>query len=237
MPFGNAISCTIFEDIATLVHWLFEQLTGVHFVHYFDDYLWVHKHYVVCLSTCKAVKQISQDISLPLAPAKFMGPAQTLEFLGLTIDTVRMVVAIPHDKINKILQELQEVLQCSKCKVKKIQSLAGCLNFITKAVPHGRLFSRKVYDLIAGMKPHWHVNITREVKRDLLMWQCFITEYGGWTPIITPSTPVLHLFTNAATTEHLGWGAWWGSAWTYDSWDPQFMCSKSPSIDLPCTAY
>ena len=170
LPFGSAISCAIFEDIATLVHWIFEQLTGGHFVHYLDDYLWVHKHYVVCLSMCKAVKRISQDIGLPLAPTKFMGPAQTLEFLGLTIDTVRMAVAIPQDKMSKILQELQEVLQCSKCKVKKIQSLAGRLNFITKAVPHGKLFSRKVYDLIAGMKPHWHVNITREVKRDLIMW-------------------------------------------------------------------
>ena len=89
-----------------------------------------------------------------------------------------------------------------------------------------------MYDLIVGMKPHWHVNVTREVKRDLIMWQHFITEYGGWTPIITPSTPVLHLFTDTATTEHLGWGDWWGSEWTYDSWDPQFMCSESPSIDF-----
>ena len=73
-----------------------------------------------------------------------MGPAQTLEFLVLTIDTVRLAVAIPQDKMSKILQELQEVLQCSKCKVKKIQSLAGRLNFITKAVPHGKLLQEGV---------------------------------------------------------------------------------------------
>ena len=164
LPFGSAISCAIFEDIATLIHWIFKWLTGVHFVHYLDDYLWVHKHFVVCLSTCQAVKEISQDIGLPLAPAKFVGPAQSIEFVGLTIDTVRMAVAIPQDKMQKILKEIQEVLQCSKCKVKKLQSLEGRLNFITKAVPHGRPFSRKLYDLIAGMKPHWHVNITREVK-------------------------------------------------------------------------
>ena len=107
-----------------------------------------------CLSTYNAVKRISQGIGLPLAPAKFFGPAQLLEFLGLTINMVRMAVAIPQDKMQKILEEIQEVLQCAKCKVKKVQSLAGCLNFITKAVPHGRPFSRKVYDMIAGMKPH-----------------------------------------------------------------------------------
>ena len=195
LPFGSAISCVIFEDIATSVHWIFEQLIGVHFVHYLDDYLWVHKHYVVCLSTCSAVKRISQDIGLPLVPAKLVGPAQSLKFLGLTIDTVRMVVAIPQDKIQKILEEIQEVLQCSKCKVKKVQSLAGYCNFITKAVLHGRPFFRKVYDMIVGMKPHWHVNNHPGSKERLTYAAaCFISDYRGWTPIITPSTPMLHLF-------------------------------------------
>ena len=89
-----------------------------------------------------------------------------------------------------------------------------------------------MYDMIAGMKPHWHVHITREVKRDLVMWQHFIADYEGWAPIITPSTLVLHLFTDAATSVHLGWGAWWGLAWTYDSWDPQFMQNNNLSIDF-----
>ena len=86
--------------------------------------------------------------------------------------------------------------------------------------------------MIAGMKPHSHVNITQEVKGDLVMWKQFIQDYGGWTLIITTTTPVLHLFTDAATMVELGWGAWWGMAWTYDNWDPQFMWLNMPSIDF-----
>ena len=59
----------------------------------------------------------------------------------------------------------------SKCKVKTVQVLAGHLNFVTRAVPHGNPFSRKMYDLIAGIKPHWHISITKEVKRDLCIWK------------------------------------------------------------------
>ena len=55
-PFGSAISCAIFEDIATLIHWIFEQRTSIHFIHYLDDYLWVHKHFIVCLRAGQAVK-------------------------------------------------------------------------------------------------------------------------------------------------------------------------------------
>ena len=41
-----------------------------------------------------------------------------------------------------------------------------------------------------------------------------------------------HHPTDTATTVHLGWGAWWGMAWAYDSWDPQYMQCNSPSIDF-----
>ena len=68
--------------------------------------------------------------------------------------------------------------------------------------------------------------------RDLCIWKKFITEYGGWTPIITPTTPVIYLFTNTATIRDLGWGAWWGTAWIWDQWDPEFMQSNNPSINF-----
>ena len=213
LPFGSAISCAIFEDIATLIHWIFKQRTSIHFIHYLDDYLWVHKHFIVCLRAGQAVKQVAQEIGLPLAEDKFFGPAQVLEFLGLTIDSIRMVVAIPSDKATSILQDIQVVIRSKKCWVKKLQALAGWLNFITKAVPHGRPFSRRIYDMFAGMKPHWHVSMTAELRKDLQMWSRFIQEYRGWTPILLPEMPIIHLFTDVATMETLGWGAWWGTAW------------------------
>ena len=113
-----------------------------------------------------------------------------------------------------------------------MQSLAERLNFFTKAVPHGRPFSQRIYDMFAGMKPHWHVSVTIELCKDLQMWNRFIQEYGGWTPILLPQTPVIHLFTDAVTTASLGWGAWWGTAWAWDAWDPAFMRSSTMSIDF-----
>ena len=204
LPFGSAISCAIFEDIATLIHWIFEQRTVIRFVHYLDDYLWVHKQYIVCMSACHTVQAVAQDVGLPLAPEKFVWPTQCLEFLGLTLDMVRMAVVIPQDKQDIILQEIDRMLQVLKCKVKQVQALAGRLNFITRAVPHGRPFSKKLYKMIAVMGPQWHVSITKEVKRGLLMWKHFIQDYGGWTNILTPETPVIHVFTDATMTECLG---------------------------------
>ena len=171
-------------------------------------------------------------MGLPLAEGKFFGPSQVLDFLGFTIDSIRMVVAIPQDKAASILKQIQQVMGSKKCRVKELQALVGRLKFITKAVPHGRPFSRRLYDMFAGMKPHWHVSVTAELQKDLQMWKRFIQEYGGWTPILLPETPVIHLFTDSATTETLGWGTWWGTAWAWDTWDPAFMRSSTLSIDF-----
>ena len=140
-----------------------------------------------------------EEVGLPLAPEKFVWPTQKLEFLGLTIDTIRMAVAIPRDKREVILKEIDKMLGVTKCKVKQVQSLAGHLNFVTRAVPHGRPFSRKLYSMVAGMKLHWHVSVTKEVKRDLLMWKKFIQEYGGMDNNSNPrhpSGPCVHRCSN-----------------------------------------
>ena len=115
LPFGSAISCAIFEDIATLIHWIFEQRTSIRFIHYLDDYLWVHKHFIVCLRAGQVVKQVAQEVGLPLAEDKFFGPVQVLDFLGLTIDSIRMAVAIPGDKATSILEDIQVVMGSKKC--------------------------------------------------------------------------------------------------------------------------
>ena len=232
LPFGSAISCAIFKEIVTLIHWIFKQKTAVRFVHYLDDYLWVHKQFIVCISACHTVQAVAEEVGLPLVPEKFVWPTQTLDFLGLTLDTIRMAVAIPQDKREAILKEINIVLQLRKCKVKRVQALAGRLNFVTRAVPHGKPFSRKLYRMIAAMRLQWHVSVTKEVKRDLLMWKHFIQDYGGWTNILMPETPVIHVFMDAATTEHLGWGAWWDKAWMWDQWDAHFMQQHQPSIDF-----
>ena len=57
LPFGSSISCAIFEEIARLVHWIFKQRSSVCFIHYLDDFLWVHKNFIVCVNTSKVVKE------------------------------------------------------------------------------------------------------------------------------------------------------------------------------------
>ena len=70
LPFGSAISCAIFEEISTLIQWLFETRTRVLFVHYLDDYIWGSRLFAVYQAAFNTVISTSKEIGLPLAPAK-----------------------------------------------------------------------------------------------------------------------------------------------------------------------
>ena len=113
------------------------------FIHYLDDFLWVNKNFIVCVNTSKVVKETSAEIGPPLAPEKFVEPTQSLTFLGLVLDSVRMAVAIPRDKQDKIEKQLLEMISAKKTTVMKVQALAGSLNFITRVVPHRPTFYAK----------------------------------------------------------------------------------------------
>ena len=48
LPFSSSISCAIFEDILTLIHWIFKQKTQKPFLHYLDDYFMCFRTLVGC---------------------------------------------------------------------------------------------------------------------------------------------------------------------------------------------
>ena len=210
LPFGSAISCAIFEEISTLIHWIFERQTQVPFVHYLDDYLWGHinkRHYQLAFDT---VQSTVQDIGLPLSPEKLVLPTQFIHFLGLGIDTVKWLVVVLEDKRADIVNMLNTTMVAKKVTVKHLQALAGKLNFITRAVPQGRVFSTRIYQEFKDLRQKWHISVTKELRKDLQMWLCFLQHFRGCSPISVPSNPVVEIYTDASANANLGWG---GMVW------------------------
>ena len=102
LTFGTAVSCQVFEKIASLIHWIAQRRAGFAFVHHLDDFFTVHKLGLVCGEIMGTFKQAYQEIGMPISLDKLVGPVQVTEFLGLTIDSVLMVIRIPQDKLQDI---------------------------------------------------------------------------------------------------------------------------------------
>ena len=184
LPFGASISCKIFKDIASLIHWIVEKRARHKFVHYLDDFFTIHRLKMVCSSIMSVFKLVCDQIGMPVSPDKSEGPTQVIEFLGLMIDTIEMVVRILRDKMQDITLILINIIRKCKVTVAELESLAGKLNFIAKVVPTGRSFTKRVYQCFQGIPKHRHIVLKHPVLADLRMWKQFLIHFKGWKPII-----------------------------------------------------
>ena len=138
LPFGASISCSIFEDVATLIHWLAEK-EGRAQVHPLPG--WFLHSTQVChsLQTDNGKFQASVWWN-----QHTNSPWQIRRFLGLTLDTSLMVIRVAPEKLQDISAIISRMLKSRKVTSWKLQSLAGKFNFITKAVPASKCFIKWV---------------------------------------------------------------------------------------------
>ena len=209
LPFGASILCTIFEDISTLIHWIAEWHTGHLLIHYLDDFFTVHPVCHVCANIMSMFKQVCHQIGMSISPDKSVGPVKIIQFLGLTIDMFGMVIKVPEDKKLDILQALHRMIQKRKAVSLQLQSIAGKLNFLCKAVPVGRPFITNVYQAFTGIPQHWYKDLKGNVLADFRMWKAFLQHFRDWQPIISNKQRAqdeVELYADVSGNASLGWG-------------------------------
>ena len=100
-------------------------------VHYVDNFFTVHPVPHVCSRIMSSFKKVCHEIGMPISLEKVVGPVQIIQFLGLTIDTVSMVIKVPEDKRADILETLQKMIQKRKATSLQLQS-SRCYVFLRR---------------------------------------------------------------------------------------------------------
>ena len=221
MPMGGASSCAIFEKFSTALHWIMSnQCPHIHICHVLDDFLFIANSFEMARDALSKFTSVCNEIGIPIAREKTMGPEEVLPFLGITLDTVKKEARLPHDKIVKCTQDIQELLNSKRVRLRKLQSVIGRLNFTLAVILPGRPFLRRLYDLTMGVKKAYHyVGLTVEAKDDLRMWLFFLKSFNGKSffhmPALLSSTK-LQMTTDASGS--IGYGAVFGKSWFWGEW-------------------
>ena len=90
------------------------------------------------------------EFGLALALEKVEGPAQTIEFLGVVLDSVAEVLSISETRKQELLGLLQAFSKRRAASVKRLQSLQGKLCFAATVLPGARPFLRRIIDMSSG---------------------------------------------------------------------------------------
>ena len=104
LPFGCSISCSLFEKFASFLEWeLKRRSSSSNIAHYLDDFLVAGEANTgQCRALMDCYISMCDEIGVPLAHEKTIGPASCLIFLGLQIDTNEIMVKIPDEKLKKV---------------------------------------------------------------------------------------------------------------------------------------
>ena len=197
----------------------------------------------ICDQQVEVFLEICAKIKFPVALEKTCWATNLITFLGVLLDKVNQIVAIPENKIDKALTQIQSVLSCRKHKVMvlEIQKLCGILNFLCQAIVLGRPFLMQLYASLkgmeAGLKPFHHVKLAEDVILDLQVWAIFLQSQSAYSrPFLDFSSYVsaieLDWYTDAAKAKDKGYGGHHNQAWFHGVWDDIFLLNKDPSIEF-----
>jgi hypothetical protein len=160
---------------------------------------------------------LCNELGVPLAKNKTVGPTNILPFLGYIIDTELMMVLIPFEKIKKLSRLLQLLLVRKKIKRSELESIVGLMSFCSRAIPSSRAFHRRFYDLITTGKITFHrIRLLSEVRSDIRLWMLFLEEFKGqcyFPDRLWISNEALQLYTDASGNTDLGCAAFPNGRW------------------------
>ena len=105
MPFGLRSAPLIFTTIADAVQWMMSEKV----FHYLDDFITLgppSSHQSQC--NLQGIIQVCKVTGTPLEEDKCQGPAQVLTFLGIELDTRKMEIRLPVEKLERLRNLLAE---------------------------------------------------------------------------------------------------------------------------------
>ena len=157
--------------------YLFKKRTGKKSNNYLDDFLFTALIKTMCDGQVNVFLELCKEINFLISLNTAFWGTQFLVFLGMLIDMVKQVIAIPLDKRQKAIDQLLEVANSRKVTVLKLQKLTGLLNFLCRAIYPGKAFTRRFYAKFADlkMKQHYHVKVDLEMCLDCGVWLKFLT--------------------------------------------------------------
>ena len=243
MPFGASISCSHFQRFSNAISHIVQHYTKKENINYLDDFFFVHLLRLMCNHQIDKFLQVCKKINFPVSMEKTFWGTTKLSFLGLLIDTINQLVCVPVDKITKASRLISAILnkKNKKMEVQQLQQLTGFLNFLGKAVPPGRAFTRRLYcieerAIEKKMKKHHHIPVTAEMKMDLQLWQTFLhhpTIYSRQFLDMdkTIDSVDVDFYTDASANPELGCGGICGEDWFITQWNEKFIKKYHPSIN------
>lgn len=171
------------------------------------------------------VLKIFAELGIPIAQNKTRGPAMSVEFLGINLDTVKFQVSLLKEKIYRIILDLSTLLDSPNCSERKLPSLHN-----SARLPFHLTSSFFFFFFVCVLEDQ--ISLTNLCHDELHLWITFLKQWNGlsffYNNLVSLS---LQLFTNAAPS--IGFRGFYQGLWFVSMWLPQFLDTRQfPALNF-----
>ncbi len=203
MMFGSRLAPGIFHRLSQSVRRMLQRRGIDACVVFLDDFIVIAKTRKDCLEAMNCLLTLLRSLGFSINWNKVVGPSQRITFLGINIDTIRMMLELPRDKVQELHDLLDSFTTKARASRRQLESLAGKLNWSAQVVRGGRVYLRRILDQIHKLRaPHHKAKLTPAFQADIHWWkQCLVCFHGRaicWYPSTT------HLVAIDASSEACG---------------------------------
>lgn len=221
--FGLACAPGIFSRISNAITSILNAKGINAIVNYIDDFILMAPTLADCIAAQHELIRTLGRLGFSVSWAKVKGPAQIMDFLGLTLNSITMEVSLPEDKLHKLQLLLNWFITHQKVQRRDLEQLVGILNHAASVVKGGRTFTRRILDAMLSVDQHHHyVRLTVELCKDIKWWQSFASTFNGKSKIIDPRPLGISAFQSDSSFS--GFGIYWNGAFRFGTWHPDATC-------------
>ena len=224
LPFGLRSAPKLFSALTDAMMWVLHDRGVVAALHYLDDFLVLGPPAsMVCEEALSCTLALCAELGFPVATEKIEGPATTITFLGIELDSMAGQVRLPQHKLTCLLSTISHWMkqsECptprSSCKKRDLLSLIGQLNHAASVVRPGRAFLRNLIDAASTVHDldHW-VHLNLNARADSTWWHTFLQAWNGIC-IMPPTQAPVTMVSDASGS--WGCGAVYANLWFQVEW-------------------
>ena len=184
--------------------------------------------------------EIANQLGVKLAPRddpeKSFGPSTRGLVLGIVYDTTQWTWALNHEKLARILNDINKFLTSDHMPQSAIWSIVGKIIHIQPLIPNGRFNMHHLLDLNChSIDKNTSVKLTTGFKQQIFFWFTMIKLCSGRGKLTNPDKTLppwaINVYTDAAggsmNTVGLGVGAVTDCWWAYIPWSRAININKT----------
>lgn len=222
LPFGLRSAPLLFTAVADALQWAMERKGVTWLDHYIDDFFTLgDPGSQECATNVDMMKGVFAEANLVMEPEKDEGPSTVVNVLGIELDTGKLEIRLPLEKLARLKAALETWRGRKACKKRELLSLIGSLSHACKAVRAGRSFLRRLIDLSTTAKQLGHfIRLGKPARSDIEWWHRYCSAWNGTSMMFTvnKSKPEHDLSIVSDASGSWGCGAIHGQSWFQLRW-------------------